>query len=230
MALEGKKVICWDIDGTLLSTGRAGIYAWEEAVKSLLSTTLDLSVFKSAGLTDIEIAEKILCSADVDADGNSVYQLVKLYEDYLPKSLYRKTGAVFCNVREILTSLENYPNVLSMLLTGNTSSGAKTKLAHYKLDCFFTHGAFSDNTNNRVDVAQKALLKANEVCGKVSTEDLYVVGDTPHDVHCGKMIGAKTVAVATGGYTEDELAKCEPWLLLKQLPEPNQFMSLLGII
>ena len=56
---------------------------------------------------------------------------------------------------------------------------------------------------------------------------MYVIGDTPYDIQCGKAIGAKTISVATGHYSYDHLASCEPWKLIPELPEPQAFLQLL---
>jgi phosphoglycolate phosphatase-like HAD superfamily hydrolase len=62
-----------------------------------------------------------------------------------------------------------------------------------------------------------------------SPERVYVIGDTPHDVACGKAIGARVVAVATGGYSLEQLQTTEPWWLLPSLPEPEVFLPHLGL-
>ena len=78
-------------------------------------------------------------------------------------------------------------------------------------------------------IARTALAQARQILGTVSPEQVYVIGDTPHDVACGKAIGARAVAVATGGYTLEQLRATKPWWLLPSLPDPDQFLARLGL-
>lgn len=220
-------VIFWDIDGTLLTTARAGIHAWEEAMEKRLGTPVDLSQFQTAGLTDVEIARKL--AADYGLDPAVAPELLRTYESRLAGSLARRTGAVLPHVREILERLRSRSDVHSALLTGNTRAGAAAKLRHYGLAEFFEGGAFADGAEDRASIARTALAQARGIVGDVSADRVYVIGDTPHDVSCGKAIGARVVAVATGGYTLDQLRGTEPWWLLPSLPEPEVFLSRLGL-
>ncbi|MFY9270939.1 MAG: HAD hydrolase-like protein [Candidatus Manganitrophaceae bacterium] len=218
-------VLFWDIDGTLLTTGRAGIFAWEDAALQLLGKKIDLSTLRTAGLPDYEIAVKILEAAYTAPSPDLVTSLLRLYETYLPSSLPRKSGNVLHGVREILNHLRNQPDILSILLTGNTRTGAMTKLAYYGLDAYFAVGAFSDVGMDRPTIAQKALDLARGIRQGLSLDQIYVIGDTPHDIHCGKVIGARVIAVATGSYSLTELLCHDPWWAIEKLPEPEIFIK-----
>jgi phosphoglycolate phosphatase len=220
-------VLFWDIDGTLLTTARAGIHAWEEGVAELVGKPVDLSEFQTAGLTDVEIARRLAATHGLGAAG--AHGLLRSYERRLPECLGRRNGTVLPNVLPILERLRGRPDVHSALLTGNTRSGAAAKLRHYGLARFFEGGAFADGTNDRASIARTALAQAREIVGTVSPEEIYVIGDTPHDVACGKAIGARVVAVATGGYSLEQLRATDPWWLLPSLPEPGQFLARLGL-
>lgn len=222
-------VLFWDIDGTLLTTARAGIFAWEDAVREVVGAPVSLDSFRTAGLTDIEIAAELLQTSTGRTDRDSVLRLVKAYERHLPASLPRRRGKVLPNVREILQRLELLPGVSSLLLTGNTRAGAGAKLIHYGLDGFFPDGAFSDDTIDRPAIARNALTLARTRLGVLDAGRMYVIGDTPHDIACARAIGARVIAVATGGYTMDELKELQPWWLLPELPEADDFLERLGL-
>ena len=120
------------------------------------------------------------------------------------------------------------PTSISLLLTGNTAAGAKAKLEHYGLARYFAGGAFCVDGDDRPSIARRALTVAAErVGGPIDPASTFVIGDTPHDVRCGKEIGARTVAVASGTYALDELEREDPWLALAGLPEPAEFAELL---
>lgn len=222
-------VLFWDIDGTLLTTGRAGIFAWEEAVWDVLGQTCDFSLLNTAGRTDTEIASELCAKYSANMVPNTVRDLLKAYEEKLPSSLPRKTGSVLKNVVEILSFIQGRRDIYSVLLTGNTRAGALAKLNYYGLTPFFSLGAFSDGCLDRVSIARKALNMLEFMLQPIEHENIFVIGDTPHDIECGNAIHAKTVAVATGGYDKEELNKYSPWLILKTLPKPGGFIELLGL-
>jgi phosphoglycolate phosphatase-like HAD superfamily hydrolase len=218
-------VLCWDIDGTLLTTGRAGIFAWEDAALQVLGKKIDLSNLQTAGLPDYQIANKILEAVGAAPSTDLGISLLRLYETYLPSCLPRKKGNVLHGVREILEHLREQPDILSILLTGNTRIGAMTKLSYYGLGSYFTVGSFSDVGLDRPSIAKKALELARDMRQGLSLDKFYVIGDTPHDIHCGNVIGARVIAVASGAYSFSELLGHDPWWVVEKLPEPETFIK-----
>jgi phosphoglycolate phosphatase len=221
----------WDIDGTLITTARAGIFAWEEATEEVLGERIDMSTQTTAGLTDAEIARELCLSGGVD-DGAAVGALLAAYERLLPERLGWRQGHVLPNVRENLEALSGRDAVVNMLLTGNIEGGAEAKLRHYGLwDHFGAGGAFSVEGCDRPAIARRARELAAEHGGEEPPgERMVVIGDTPHDVRCGKAIGARTVAVASGpSYRVEELRACEPWLVLDRLPVPAELARMIGL-
>jgi phosphoglycolate phosphatase-like HAD superfamily hydrolase len=220
-------LLLWDIDGTLLTTARAGIHAWEDALDQVTGVCADLAGFDTAGYLDHMIARRLLEDvAGVAVTDSIIERLVRRYEDHLPEALGRRQGRVLPNVREILECVSRLPSFRSMLLTGNTRRGAAAKLAHYGLDRFFEDGAFSDAACEREAIARVALDRAR-ASGWLAPGGAVVIGDTPHDVRCGRAVGVRTLAVATGGYGVEELARHEPWLVLPELPPVEEFLRLL---
>ncbi len=217
-------VLFWDIDGTLLSTARAGAFAWEDGVRDAIGHEMSLKDYDTSGLTDVEISRRLvreICGSD---DLEAADRLLRRYEELLPSRLHYKQGEVLPGVREILEHTRDL-DVLNLLLTGNTQSGGRAKLTHYGLiDYFGDSGAFADGTDDRPAIARKAAALAAERLGRVDLQRMYVIGDTPHDVGCGRAIAARTVAVATGTYTVEQLAEYEPWWLLECLPGPEEFL------
>jgi phosphoglycolate phosphatase-like HAD superfamily hydrolase len=216
----------WDIDGTLLTTARAGIFALQDASLEVCNRELDLATMQTAGMTDAEIAIEICRGFGVpDRAGD----FLRAYARLLPARLSRRRGAVLPNVHEILELLDERDDVVNFLLTGNVRAGAEAKLRHYGLWQFFaqTGGAFSVEGSDRPSIARAAQALVGD---DYDPARAYVIGDTPHDVSCGTAIGARTIAVATGpGYSLAELEACEPWLALEMLPGPTAFLNRLGL-
>ena len=221
-------VLFWDIDGTLLTTARGCMFAWDDGVKEITGKDFQLQQLRVPGLTDYQIAAKTCELLELEPSEQLVERLVRRYEDLLPTSLPRRVGHVLPNVREILEQLRGRGDVRSYLLTGNTRGGAKAKLTHYGLIDFFPDGAFAEDTRARATIAQRAMVLARNA-GPVAEQDVFVIGDTPHDIECANAIGVRTIAVATGGYSVDELREHHPWQLFEELPPPDEFMRLVGV-
>ena len=225
--MTASTVLFWDIDGTLLTTGKAGVPAWEAAVREVVGHDFELASIRVAGLTDYQIAVRTFEMLGVEADDTTVRSMVRRYEEMLPESLPLKRGTVLPNVREILEHLEPRTDVRSYLLTGNTRGGARAKLTHYRLAHFFPDGAFAEDAGERATIAARALELAKGA-GPVADDSVFVIGDTPHDIHCANAIGARTIAVGTGGYSVEELAEHRPWRVFAELPPVDEFMELIG--
>ncbi len=213
----------WDLDGTLLTTARAGVFALEAALQDVRGVEVDLQQLVTSGLTDAEVAAAALEEAGVDADETLVAEFLRAYERHLPECLTRRNGHVMPNVREVLDDLAGLADVRSLLLTGNTPDGARAKLGHYGLLGYFQDGAFCLGPGARTEIAQRATALAPDA------DVRYVIGDTPQDVAAGKAIDARTIAVATGSYTEEQLGAHDPWTVLERIPEPPRFRELIGV-
>ncbi len=97
------------------------------------------------------------------------------------------------------------------LLTGNLRRGAEIKLTQYGVWNYFEFGAYADDHHDRNELGHFARRRASEKRGvDFPAERIYVLGDTPHDVACARAIGAKAVAIATGAFSREALAACEP--------------------
>jgi len=220
-------ILFWDIDGTLLNSGGAGRLALTKAVEELVGTSADISTVEMAGMTDRSIATQILQNLNIVPSAATIEELLALYQSYLPASLSRTQGYVLSGVREILEVLHPRTDVLSVLLTGNSETGARAKLSHYGLDKFFSLGAFGNTTGDRNELARQALCLVQQQVETVDLDRCYAIGDTPHDIRCGRAIGAKAIAIASGSYSACDLAA--GWRVWEQFPAPQEFMNCIGL-
>jgi phosphoglycolate phosphatase len=221
-------VLLWDLDGTLLSTGRAGVFALEEAAEEITGTSVDLQDMHTSGLTDAQIAKLVLgargrAPADVD-------RFLELYGAALPRHLPRRQGRVMPGVRALLEDLAGDDLVLSLLLTGNIRAGAHAKLRHYGLADLIIDGAFCRGPGERTLIARAALQEAERRLGAAPDPGrTFVIGDTPRDVGCARALGLRSIAIATGEYGVDELERSGAWRAFERLPEPTEFRALVGL-
>jgi phosphoglycolate phosphatase-like HAD superfamily hydrolase len=220
------KILFWDIDGTLVRTAKAGLYAFRHAAEEMLGRPCNFDGITTAGMTDCYIAAQIiLTTTGSEPSAEEIAALVRRYEQLLPGYLDQKQGFAIPPVADILSFLHDDPAYVSLLLTGNTSVGAKAKLARYELLHFFDFSvsAFGDNCQNRSELAIQARTGIQAKFRAEQPLDIYVIGDTPNDIRCGKAIGARTIAVATGTFGVEELASHSPWWAVERLPSPEEF-------
>ena len=198
-------LLLFDIDCTLIDTGGAGMEALKQAARELFGAAgpeLDL-----AGSTDSGIVRGMLDHFGSDLSLELFYQT---YLNYLPTNLESFTGRVLPGVQSLLDRLVETDVTLG-LLTGNIAQGAWGKLDHYGLRDYFGFGAFGDDHHDRNRLGPVALDRASRHGGCVfQAENAIVIGDTPKDIACGKAMGAVTLAVATGGFSVDQLASYDP--------------------
>ncbi|MBC8014498.1 MAG: HAD hydrolase-like protein [Sporomusaceae bacterium] len=225
------RILFWDIDGTLLKTAKAGLYAFEQVVEEVFHVSFDFTAIKTAGMTDYYIAHQVIQLVTGREPANhEICQLIARYEEVLPSHLSARHGHLMPSVKDILIHLHDRKDYTSLILTGNTAIGAKAKLIHYGLDGFFnfTHSAFCNNCFNRSEISTQALSIVSEHYPDVTLDQVYIIGDTPNDINCGKVIGARTIAVATGSYSLEELNAYSPWWAIPFLPSPTQFAESLN--
>lgn len=222
-------IIFWDIDGTLIRTGKAGLFAFQAAAAERGLSLLDLRQIQAAGMTDYSIAGQILTAmTGRPATHQEITALTGRYEELLPEHLVQHEGRVLPSVREILAALREN-GAISLLLTGNSRRGAELKMRKFGLEPYFDfdRSAFCENSQTRDEVAHRA-LRSVQALTVAEPARVFVVGDTPHDVRCGKNIGAYTIGVATGTFSEVELAEYDPWRVMAQLPAASEFMAQLA--
>ena len=222
-------VVLWDIDGTLLTTLKAGIKAWEDAAREILGVDFDLENMPTSGLTDPMIAREILTMAGRGPDHELESALGAVYVDALPQRLTERPGFALPGVVDVLDALHSRGDVLQGLLTGNYRRGAKAKLEHYRLSRYFEFGGFGDDGFERSTIGRLALQRASNRGGDTRDGQVFLVGDSPYDVACANALAMRMIAVTTGAHTRQDLGEGSPWWLLEQLPSPEDFLSHIGL-
>lgn len=226
-----RKLILFDIDGTLVLTGGAGVRAMNRALEEVFGPTPGLDGIPVAGRTDWAILSDAVQRHEQALDTRLLDDLRDRYVRHLAAEIDRPgTGrkAVMPGIREILDALEPRADVLVGLLTGNFEAGARVKLGYFDLWRYFRCGAFGDDAADRNALVPVAVQRA-EACGlpTLSPRDVIVVGDTPADVACARAGDAVAVAVATGSSSMDELRATGADHVFDDLSDTRAFMRLL---
>ncbi len=209
------KVVLFDIDGTLLLSGGAGRVAMEGALLETYGTAGPKG-HRYDGKTDRLIVRETMRSdgltdAEIDARMEAVLEryIVRLRAVLAEGS---RRAYTLPGVREIVDAVERADDLVLGLLTGNIVVGAEAKLRSVSLDpARFLVGAFGSDHEERPSLPPIARARASVLLGaEVAGDRLVIIGDTPADVECGRGIGARAIAVATGGFTTDELRSHRP--------------------
>jgi phosphoglycolate phosphatase len=232
-----RKLILFDIDGTLIRTGGAGVRAMTRAFSQTCGIPDALNRVEVAGRTDRLIMTDALALSGRPLDDDLLQQFRELYCNYLREELQQMPQYEFTDagmkgalpgVRPLLDELEQRDDIDLALLTGNFRTSAEIKLAHYDLWRYFPWGAFADDALERPDLLPVALTRyQSHTARAIDPADVIIVGDTPHDVGCARAGGAKVVAVATGVFNAAALAECEPDVVFLDLSDTDAFLSAL---
>lgn len=221
--------IClFDIDGTLLNTGGAGQAAMEDAFSVEFGTSRAVEGLLTAGRTDRAIAIDLFRFHGFEYEDLSAARFYDAYLRRLPFHLAERGGQVLPGVEQLLLSLSERDDVVLGLLTGNFREGARLKLGHFNLHHHFDFGGYGDSHLDRDDVAREALAEVQRrFNGNFDAEKLWVIGDTPADVRCGRAIGARVIAVSTGLFSPEQLHATEPDVLFENFAVGSEFHRLL---
>jgi phosphoglycolate phosphatase len=224
-----KRLLLFDIDGTLIHSGGAGVEALKCALKERFGIEDDLHDIEFAGVTDAGIVTSILNKHKLPPSAENVAAFLDSYVHFLSKELPRREGKLLPGVLELLEKLKTRKHVVLALLTGNVSRGAQLKLGHYGVWHFFEFGAFADDHHDRNQLGSFARARAKEKHGReFSGDEIDVIGDTPRDIACGKALGARTIAVATGSWSRPKLAQHDPDILIDDLSDVDRLIDTLG--
>lgn len=213
--------VLFDVDETLVHTGGSGARSWKAAFDKLYDIPADIGEHSSAGETDPQVARATFRGvighepSDVELDQLYVQYLLHLADDILVSDGYRMLpGADQC-----LAALGE-AGVLLGLVSGAMEGAARTKLIPANLNRFFIFGAYGSDSPDRAELTGIAIEKATRLHAHLTPAQVFVVGDTPHDVDATRQAGAVSVGVATGHYSVDELAEAGADHVLGSLTEP----------
>ena len=223
-----KKLLLWDIDGTLVTTKRAGKTSLLLALRDLHAVEGELAPHDLAGRTDPLIFQTMCERYGLKNDPQTQHDFFEAYLTHLAEQVREREGFTHPGVLDILEEVAQRPDLAQGLLTGNQERGAQIKLDHFRIWHYFEFGAYGPDGATRNDLGPQALKRAYARLGvEFTPEDTFVIGDTPHDIECGKAFGARTIAVATSSYSYDELAAHEPTALFHDLSDKAAFFAVI---
>ncbi len=229
-AAESHRLVLFDIDGTLLSAGRVArdsiLNALESAYEGwrISAEHRDRERFDFSGKTDPQIVRELVTDqigaqrCETDLSRALELYLAELERAMTPECVVPKPG-----VSALLEELARDPRVTLALLTGNLERGARLKLAPPDYNRYFPFGAFGSDSADRYELPRVAVARAREATGRLfERKSIVVVGDSVHDIGCGRLLGVRSVAVATGPTRPERLAAENPDALLADFSDTRR--------
>jgi phosphoglycolate phosphatase len=203
------EAVLFDIDGTLIETGGASDRAWRRAFEELYGVAVDVGDYTGKGITDPEVGLTSFRSAlGREPSRPEMARLMALRLRYLLQEVRSSPGyRVMDGAEDLLERLTDEGRLLG-LITGNVEAAAHIKLARAGLNHYFSFGGYGSDASLRVEVAKRALERAESVYGgALDREGCIAFGDTPHDIEAGHGAGIRVVGVATGEYEVQQLTQ-----------------------
>lgn len=224
------RLVLWDIDGTLVTTGGAGMAAMVDAGVALFGPDFSAEGIDFAGRLDTLIMPDMLRRIGVTPTRQTLERLRAGYAERLPAALAAKAdrARALPGVKELVERFHHHPRVDQGIVTGNFAETGLMKLAACGLATErFTcngwgdaagHGEEGSTPPTRDQLPPVALARFVQRHGRgVAAGAAVVIGDTPHDVRCGRVNGCRTIGVATGRTSVEDLVRSGADLALPDL-------------
>lgn len=215
------RILLFDIDGTLVSTGGAGAVAWKWAFDELYGIPADIGEFTDAGMTDPDVgAETFRAVLEREPTPHELAKLVQRRLEHLPQAVADSEGyRVLPGVPERLKQLSRAGHLLG-LITGNGDGAAHIKLQRAGLNRWFTFGGYASAGVDRPEIVRQAVKRGEAMLGQnVPNTDIYVIGDTPRDIEAAHAADCTAIAVATGKHDRAALEQAGADHVLETLEE-----------
>jgi phosphoglycolate phosphatase len=213
-------VILWDIDQTLLRTGGAGSAAMEKAFLEIYGIADAFARVEFSGRTDFAIFFDALDYNGLDKSdyAGQLASFRGVYVQHLARMLPEREGEVLPGVLEVIAEMEQR-QAAQGVATGNFEAGARLKLGHFGLNHRLRVGAYGDTTADRGVVVAEAAAAVKLALGVNGASAVHVIGDTPFDVEAARVNGYRSLAVATGRFSTDELEAAGADAVFKDLSD-----------
>jgi phosphoglycolate phosphatase-like HAD superfamily hydrolase len=219
----------------LVLTGGAGKTAFEQTLADDFGVPLIDGTVQFAGRSDRAIAMDLFRAHGIAPSPENWARFCVGYLARLEHALTTHQGYVLPGVAALLPALAARGDVALGLVTGNVREGARCKLRYYGLWHHFPFGGFGDEHLERCDIAAAALVAAKQHLGAIATLNngtgqpvgqVVVIGDTLHDITCGRAINAHCVAVPTGHTSVDVLRTGLPDVVVETLEDLEPILAL----
>jgi phosphoglycolate phosphatase len=227
-----RRLLLWDVDGTLVHTGGAGAAVFDMALQLVVGRRPHARI-RMSGKTDPQIVREYLDEMGLPGPDDVVQAVLRVAAEQLALAADRgdlATGAACPGVADLLAALAADPRVLSTLVTGNIAPNALVKVAAFGLDRWLdlSVGAYGSDEADRNLLVPLALGRLQSETGvRLDPQDVWVIGDTPRDLECARAADVRCLLVATGRYDFAELDSLGADVVLQNLSDTDAVVKLL---
>ncbi|MBE6020293.1 MAG: HAD family hydrolase [Clostridiales bacterium] len=222
-----KKLVLWDIDGTLMSCYRDGTLAMNETFRRRTGHENACGEVIVGTSMDSSLVDSIMKRFGIDPEEKEdiIAEFAVILKEIVTAN---ETKKILPGIKEILDDLVQRKEVYMGLITSNFRVGAEIKLDSVGLKEYFKFGGFGDHPGEKWDAAKEAVEEASKLAGEDFTpENIFIIGDSRYDIECAKKIGAKSIGVATGWMIYEELEKTEPDYIFRNFENTEEFLSII---
>jgi phosphoglycolate phosphatase-like HAD superfamily hydrolase len=226
------KLLLFDIDGTLIRSAGAGKQSMELAFEKVYGISNGFETIQMMGRTDPSIFREAITNHGLEWEVGALDQFQKFYFEILKREIQRsRPGKRICpGILKLLQYLQDQSNVILGLLTGNWQTSAVIKLQYFDIDHFFQLGAYGDDSEYREELVPVAMEHFFRQTGQsIAKENVVVIGDTPLDIQCAKPHGVRTIGVATGFHTFEDLREAGAGAVFEDLTHTDSVLKTLGL-
>jgi phosphoglycolate phosphatase-like HAD superfamily hydrolase len=226
--MVSKTLLLWDVDGTLLTAGGAGMRALASALQRVFVIDGSINDIDFAGRTDRWIMRQIFARFGLPATEENFSRFAEGYVAALPHELAGRSVRLLPGIPTLLDAAAARGDIALGLLTGNLRRGAEIKLGSRDLWRYFPFGGFADDAEDRNELGPHALRRArthHQV--EFAAANTWVIGDTPHDIVCARAFGARALAVATGRHSAAQLQALNPDAVFNDLEDVTAFWRII---
>ena len=218
---NGKRLVLFDIDGTLLHPDGVGRASTREAMLEVFGTAGAIDSHHFAGKTDWYTLTQLLKPHGYDQEriGQKMAAYAAAIERHIERLAPSHDVRALPGALQAVERLRDDETAILGIVTGNMPTSAQVKLRAAGFDpSWFVVGAYGDESTSRNDLPAFALERAQTLCQQpIPPKNVYVIGDTVMDIACARAIQAVAVAVRIGFESDEALAAAEPDFLLDDL-------------
>ena len=220
------KLVLFDVDRTLIGRSQCHHDAFSYAFKKVYDVNVDIRIINYGGMTDPAIAIEVLKKIGLNEDliCPKLPECMDAIVDHFLKNIKRDKIPILPGVNDLLELLTNNGTLLG-LVTGNLEPIAWGKLKSINIAHYFKLGGFGSDNINRTELIKTAVKKAQDDFNFNGTT--FVIGDTPRDIKAGFEANTKTIAVATGTYSKEELKEYNPNFVFDDLRDTKSILDVI---
>lgn len=223
-------LVLFDIDGTLIDTGGAGMRALDRVFDELHGIEKAFANYSFSGKVDRQIlkdAFQLHWQRDPSEE-----EILAVRDGYLQR-LDEELAAtpekyrVMPGVVDLLKALKAH-DVPMGLATGNLAKGAERKLRIGGLWGYFPFGGFGSDHEHRGELTRIGIERAAAHTGTTfEPRDVFIVGDSPLDIRAARYNNATAIAVLTGWDDPETLRADNPDYLFDDLSDTQTLLRVI---